>query len=222
MSQKTKLEQEVLDAGDVIKSKKRKVTKWGLRTEMGHGTPGNLIKIWNSLNGTEEESEGRASFLLPHKVQFLVDNLTNDITNNLNKIVQESNRMISDISEERLEAIQYSNEERNNILKQDLEAAEKIIGTSDQREKYLLDEIETIREHIKISKQDEITLIELTTELKGKNDLLEERELLIQEKNINFSNLKSDYDILNKKYLALISHSDNSSSTLLSNVTLNS
>ncbi|MDN4502212.1 DNA-binding protein [Alteromonadaceae bacterium BrNp21-10] len=180
--------EEIIEAGNVIRASGKDVTGYALRNAIGKGNPNRLKEIWDSHSVSEFEQvafEHELSDEAEAQLRIEFDKIWNRIRN----IVSNSERKSEEQAESRIAQIQMKYQEANKSLAQQLKEADQVIAANDQKLLELQTDLETANEKLTSFNDLSATLKETKARLETKDEVLTEKERLIQEQSLRIQEL---------------------------------
>ncbi len=179
-------EEVVVEAGIELERKQVSINGWSLRNAIGAGKPERLEKIWLSYKSKDSptlvQSTNGDDYILPLEIEESLTLFSNKLSIELRNIITNSDTLANQIADQKAKSIYKSLEENNQNIESQLKIATSMIDDADK-------EIETLKSSLAQQKSIESKLIALdkefakqTIKIQGLNDLLNERQKLVEEK----------------------------------------
>lgn len=179
-------EEVVVETGIELERKQVSINGWSLRNAIGAGKPERLEKIWLSYKSkdspTQVQNTNGDDYILPLEIEESLTLFSNKLSIELRNIITNSDTLANQIADQKAKSIYKSLEENNQNIESQLKIATSMIDDADK-------EIETLKFSLAQQKSIESKLIALdkefakqTVKIKGLNDLLNERQKLVEEK----------------------------------------
>jgi len=179
-------EEVVVETGIELERKQVSINGWSLRNAIGAGKPERLEKIWLSYKSEDSptlvQSTNGDDYILPLEIEESLTLFSNKLSIELRNIITNSDTLANQIADQKAKSIYKSLEENNKNIESQLKIATSMIDDADK-------EIETLKSSLAQQKSIESKLIALdkefakqTIKIQGLNDLLNERQKLVEEK----------------------------------------
>jgi hypothetical protein len=214
MSKAIVVDEIIEKAGIELESNAERVSPHSLRRIIGQGNPYRMFDVWKKFKSEANEVDEKPDGILPVSIQKSVDKIANDLNESIRKVVNNTYIVANDNFEEQLKVIQNSDSKRYMDLKEDLLIIDESLILADDKIEVLTVELQDYKDQKEHWEKDKIKIIEMSIDVKGKVELLKERELLLHEKNTNYSMLQQSYKDLEEKYIGLFDSSSDNISAL--------
>ncbi|MBA6295645.1 hypothetical protein [Colwellia sp. MB02u-9] len=176
--------EDIYEAGRKLEQEGKQVSGYKLKNIIGKGRPERLMKEWSNRFINSEQPIEFSDFdihVLEPEVEELLESLNEEIGKKLNEIIVTCDKKIQSIADRKLTKIRLELEKNANNLCASIDEMDELIcfhELENERLSQKLDHIQALKlDHF----EDEKTIIKLRARLQSKSELLEERQLRIDE-----------------------------------------
>jgi uncharacterized coiled-coil protein SlyX len=193
-------EEVVVETGIELERKQISINGWSLRNAIGAGKPERLEKIWLSYKSKDSPKLVKNitgdDYILPLEIEESLTLFSNKLSIDLRNIITNSDTLANQIADQKAKSIYKSLEENNQNIESQLKIATSMIDDADkaiEQFKSTVDE-QTLLEAKFISLDKEFA--KQTIKIEGLNDLLNERQKLVEEKSNQIKGIKGNNEQL--------------------------
>lgn len=193
-------EEVVVETGIELERKQISINGWSLRNAIGAGKPERLEKIWLSYKSKDSPKLVKNitgdDYILPLEIEESLTLFSNKLSIDLRNIITNSDTLANQIADQKAKSIYKSLEENNQNIESQLKIATSMIDDADkaiEQFKSTVDE-QTLLEAKFISLDKEFE--KQTIKIEGLNDLLNERQKLVEEKSNQIKGIKGNNEQL--------------------------
>jgi uncharacterized coiled-coil protein SlyX len=191
-------EEVVVETGIELERKQISINGWSLRNAIGAGKPERLEKIWLSYKSKDSpklvQSTTGDDYILPLEIEESLTLFSNKLSIDLRNIITNSDTLANQIADQKAKSIYKSLEENNQNIESQLKIATSMIDDADK-------EIEMLKSSLILQKSIESKFIALdkefakqTIKIDGLNNVLDERQKLVEEKSSQLKELESRHE----------------------------
>lgn len=173
---------EIVNAGFKVQRSGSNVTGYKLKKIIGKGRPERLMEVWEQeMTGESKQENGDDLHVLEPEVEVLLFELLEKVGSELHAILVAVDKKIRIMADKRVELIQHNFEIEGHNFCAQIDELEEIIGCREMDIDRL--KLELYSEQSKPNDQfeNEKTILKLRARLQSKSDLLNERQLRINE-----------------------------------------
>ena len=174
----------IYEAGYQLEQEGKQVTGYKLKNIIGKGRPERLMKEWSNRFINSEQNAGSSGIdihVLDPKIEELLESLNEEIGNKLNDIVVICDKKIQSIADRKIAKLRLELETDAHNLCATIDEMDELICSHElenERVRQKLDYFGALKlDHF----EDEKTIIKLRSRLESKSELLDERQLRIDE-----------------------------------------
>ncbi|MCF7519395.1 hypothetical protein [Pseudoalteromonas sp. L21] len=174
--------QQIVDAGFEIQRTGSTVSGYKLKKVIGKGRPERLMEVWEQeMNGRPEVYDSDEPHVLEPEVEELLAELNDKISKELHGILVKVDKKIRNMADKKVNLIKQDFEVEGQNLYAQIDELEAFIGSleldNDKLRMKLYEEQSKPNEQF----ENEKTILKLRDRLRGKTELLNERQLRIDE-----------------------------------------
>ncbi|AXQ98992.1 hypothetical protein [Pseudoalteromonas piscicida] len=174
--------QQIVDAGFEIQRTGSTVSGYKLKKVIGKGRPERLMEVWEQeMNGRPEVYDSDEPHVLEPEVEELLAELNEKISKELHGILLKVDKKIRNMADKKVNLIKQDFEVEGQNLYAQIDELEAFVGSlemdNDKLRMKLYDEQSKPNDQF----ENEKTIVKLRDRLRGKSELLNERQLRIDE-----------------------------------------
>lgn len=174
--------QQIVDAGFEIQRTGSTVSGYKLKKVIGKGRPERLMEVWEQeMNGRPEVYDSDEPHVLEPEVEELLAELNEKISKELHGILVKVDKKIRNMADKKVNLIKQDFEVEGQNLYAQIDELEAFVGSleldNDKLRMKLYDEQSKPNDQF----ENEKTIVKLRDRLRGKTELLNERQLRIDE-----------------------------------------
>lgn len=174
--------QQIVDAGFEIQRTGSTVSGYKLKKVIGKGRPERLMEVWEQeMNGRPEVYDNDEPHVLEPEVEELLAELNEKISKELHGILVKVDKKIRNMADKKVNLIKQDFEVEGQNLYAQIDELEAFVGSleldNDKLRMKLYEEQNKPNEQF----ENEKTILKLRDRLRGKTELLNERQLRIDE-----------------------------------------
>ncbi len=173
---------EIVNAGFEIQRSGSNVTGYKLKKVIGKGHPERLIDVWErEMNGKPKPSEDDQLHVLEPEVEELLTEMNGKLGKQLHDIVVTVDKKLRNMADKKVKLIQQQFETEGHNFCAYIDELEALVGSiemdNDKLQMQIYDEQNKSNDQF----ENEKTILKLRDRLRGKSELLNERQLRIDE-----------------------------------------
>lgn len=173
---------QIVDAGLEIQRSGSRVSGNKLNKVIGKGRPDRLMNVWEQeMSGKSEAESARELHVLEPEVEQLLTELNVKIGQQLHDILVTIDKKIRVMADKKVNLIQQEFEVEGHNFCATIDELEAVIGTLEMDNDKLFIELHNERTKRNNQFENEKTILKLRDRLRGKTELLNERQLRIDE-----------------------------------------
>jgi uncharacterized coiled-coil protein SlyX len=191
-------EEVVVETGIELERKKISINGWSLRNAIGAGKPERLEKIWLSYKSEDPsnviQNTSPDEYILPLEIEDSLTSFSNKFSMEMRNLITNSDILANQIAYTKAKSIYQALEENKHDIESQLKIATTMIDDADK-------EIEVLKSALAQQKSIESKFISLDKEfskqgikIEGLNELLNERQKLVEEKSTQLKELESRHE----------------------------
>ena len=187
-------DEQIIEVGQRLEKAQVNVSSWTIREQLGHGNLKRIEKIWSDFKGVNPDNTSteilKTSHTLPREIEDSLSKFISRFTQEVRELINTSDQISNDTAELKSKSIYSRLEEENHNYQQQLKIASNTIEQTDLE----LERLQNIEEQLKFNdkKYTELDkkLAKLDVKAEGLENLLAERQKLVEEKTSQAVDLK--------------------------------
>ena len=174
--------EEIVAAGQKIQLSGSNVSGYKLKAIIGKGNPKSLFKAWEKeMSGKSELSEGNELHVLEPEIEELLAELNEKLGKQLHDILIVVDKKVRTMADKKVNLLRQEFETEGHNFCAKIDELEELIGSLEMDNDKLNMELYEIQSKPNDQFENEKTILKLRDRLRGKTELLEERQLRIDE-----------------------------------------
>lgn len=177
---------EIIKSGEELEAENIAITEYSLSQRVGKGRPKRLFDEWNKYVSTRPASKlitlsSDDIHVLEPEVESLLDNLVNNMNQQLKEIIVSCDKKLKLMADKKVEVASDKFDIEMQELIKTCDVREEFVDDLEQENEKLIDELDSLNLLKAQQFEYEKTFIKLRSRLQSKSDLLNERQLRIDE-----------------------------------------
>lgn len=174
--------EQIVDAGFEIQRSGSRVSGYKLKKIIGKGRPERLMEVWEQeMNGQSELESNEDLHVLEPEVELLLAELNEKLGLQLHDILVSVDKKVRAMADKKVKLIKQEFEIDGHNLCAQIDELEALVGSLEMENDKLSMDLHSERTKSNDQFENEKTIMKLRDRLRGKTELLNERQLRIDE-----------------------------------------